>query len=574
VNQLSAEQQSIVGYSVEDLCVVACAGSGKTMTAVHRLASMRRSLGAHRGRIVLVSFSNVAVDTFRSQYRQLVIEADGASFHDRVEVSTLDALLTSKVLRPHGHRTMKSKVAPFLVTGSEPFLNAFMIPTDQYPRCVTTLEVGMRSQAPYFFFSFHTHTTEPDQAYSATIVNRLGKTGAYTYDLARYWCYRVFAEQPHLLRAFARRYPHIVVDEAQDVLPMHAAILGQLQEAGVKLTLIGDPCQAIYEFAGADGAFLKSKSGSGSVHSLPLTKNYRSVPSILTVANAIASRSDNAHRAEDPELHAAYFVGYQAAEKHKLIDAFEAAIGGGRQQKSASAVVCRGNDTVDELTGAAAPAGQGTLKGFAKAALLRDGHAKYVAAFEAVAESIVALLKSPPEGLLSQIKQPTSTDDSTAMRRKIWSFTRDPERGLPSASLLADAEWHPRLLTRIKLLLVALATDHGLSPVDNVGRKLAKTGLTNAPLIHAHYLAMQRAERVRIATVHQVKGQSLNAVLYIATKAQIEAILGGVGTELGRIGYVAVTRARDLFWLGVPGNALSKLKPALLNLGLRELGAT
>ena len=61
----SGEQQAVIDAPLAPLAVIACAGSGKTATAVHRLVAMRRLLGEARGRIALLSFSNVAVDTFR-----------------------------------------------------------------------------------------------------------------------------------------------------------------------------------------------------------------------------------------------------------------------------------------------------------------------------------------------------------------------------------------------------------------------------------------------------------------------------------------------------------------------------
>jgi ATP-dependent exoDNAse (exonuclease V) beta subunit len=60
-------------------------------------------------------------------------------------------------------------------------------------------------------------------------------------------------------------------------------------------------------------------------------------------------------------------------------------------------------------------------------------------------------------------------------------------------------------------------------------------------------------------------------VLYLATKEHVAALLDGVNSEVGRIGYVAVTRARNLLWLGVPANALKELQPALLAYGFQEL---
>src|SRR5690606_17245032 len=148
---------------------------------------------------------------------------------------------------------------------------------------------------------------------------------------------------------------------------------------------------------------------------------------------------------------------------------------------------------------------------------------------------------------------------------------RNSNTGLPSTSLQANTEWHPLLLTRVKALLATLEKDHGLKPVDNIGMRLAKTKLPNAPLAAAEDLAASSAARIRVDTVHQAKGESLDAVLYMATKEHITAMLDGVASEVGRIGYVAVTRARDLLWLGVPANSLSELRPKLVASGFQEI---
>ena len=107
------------------------------------------------------------------------------------------------------------------------------------------------------------------------------------------------------------------------------------------------------------------------------------------------------------------------------------------------------------------------------------------------------------------------------------------------------------------MLLAAIERDHGLASADNLGNKLSRRGLTNAPLIAAADLVVENDQtRIRVDTVHQAKGESLDAVLYMANREHVDALLAGVGTEVGRIGYVAVTRARNLLWLGVPANAL------------------
>ena len=58
-----------------------------------------------------------------------------------------------------------------------------------------------------------------------------------------------------------------------------------------------------------------------------------------------------------------------------------------------------------------------------------------------------------------------------------------------------------------------------------------------------------------------------NQTAFLAGVLVVLALLAGTHSEVGRIGYVAVTRAKNLLWLGVPANAIKELKPALLAAG-------
>lgn len=569
---LSAEQQAIIDASLEPLSVVACAGSGKTRTAVRRLVEVRKRLGDHRGRVALLSFSNVAVETFRDSYQALAQNLPAGIGRDRVEIDTLDGFITSKILRPHAYRTMGATQAAFLVMGSEPFLNGFTFKTSTYPLNVTKMQAGFRAGAVYFYYANNDQTSELNAPYASGIVSRLGRTGAYTHNLGRYWCHRVLLEQPAILRALVRRYPHILVDESQDIGTLHQAILEQLIASGSQISLIGDPHQGIYEFAGANGNFLAQYGQRPGVKSYALTRNYRSVPPILTLANRFSTRTDTAERQVPATPHGAFFIAYKNAEREQLVTAFRAAVLAAGLEPKRSAVVCRGRELADKLAGKDAPAGQGIVKSFATAAILRDKRQDYLNAFKTVAACIVGLLADPPECLVAMITQPARYPEARLLRREIWSFTRNPNTGLPSASLTADTQWHPVLLARTKALLASLQHKFGLATADNLGNKLAKKGLPNASLMVGGDLAAAQDARIRVDTVHQVKGESLDAVLYLAAKEHVVALLAGVNTEVGRIGYVAVTRARNLLWLGVPANALAELQPALLASGFQEAG--
>lgn len=569
---LTPEQQDVVDAPMVPLCVIACAGSGKTKTAVHRLVSMRRNLGEARGRVALLSFSNVAVDTFRKAYDELASSLPSSAGRSRVEIDTLDGFITANIIRPHGHRTMKSSRATFLVTGNETFLEGFKFPTSAFPQSITALKLAFVNGAELFYYAFNDQTEQVDTFIARSLITKLGRTGAYTHDLGRYWTYRALKERPELLAALARRYPHILIDEAQDIGSVHQAILELLIGAGSCVTLIGDPNQGIFEFASADGNFLSSYHQRAGVKQYSLKKNFRSAPSIVDLANGLCGRDDVAERSAPSEPHGAFFTSYKKVQYPQLITAFQGAMSAAGADIKRSAILCRANGLAQTLRGDQAPVGQGLVKAFAAAAVLRDRRKDFLKAFQRVAVAVVALLDNAPHGLVSQITQPLSDPVDRELRKTIWAFTRDAATGLPSSSLVADTHWHPQLLARVKVLLASLETKFGLKPTDNIGRKLAKTALPNSPLASAEDLANSDATALRVDTVHKAKGESLDAVLYMTTREHAQALLDGVTTDVGRIGYVAATRARDLLWVAVPHSALKELRPTLLAKGFKEVG--
>lgn len=573
MTMLSEEQEAVVRAPNGPLSVIACAGSGKTRTAVHRLVEIRRRLGENRGRVALLSFSNIAIDTFRRNYQELAQNLPATAGRDRVDIDTLDAFITSNILRPHAHRTMGATQTSYLVTGSEPFLSGFTFRVQNIPQNITTMQVGYRDGEFRFYRQVHSQVVDIPSGEALRLINRLGAAGAYTHDIGRYWCYRVLNEQPAILRALVRRYPHILIDESQDIGPCHQAILELLARSGVEISLIGDPNQGIYEFAGADGRFLSEYGNHAGVTGHSLTSNYRSVPAILALANRISGRSDTGFRDEPITMQGAFFAPYRAADRAQLIEAFAVAVGTAELNLERAAVLCRGVKLANELAGSDTPVGQGLIKEFARASVLRDKHHDYRRSFDVTADCVISLLTNAPKNLLAQLRQPAHYPELRPLRQALWRFTRNADDGLPSATLLADTEWHSLLVTRVRQLLVSLQARFGLTFTDTLTHRLARRNLPHAPLMAADDLGSQRSARVRIETVHKVKGESLDAVLYMATREHIEAMLDGMSTEVGRIGYVAVTRARNLLWLGVPANALPRLRPRLVDCGFREVSA-
>lgn len=566
----SPEQQLVIDAPLVPLAVTACAGSGKTATAIQRLVEMRRRLAGAKGRIALLSFSNVAVETFRQGYQELSQTLPGGSGRNRVDIDTLDGFITTQIMRAHAHRTMGANQTAFLVTGGEPFLAGFNCPTRDHPIPASDIKVRLNAGQPLFYYTVHGNEMPLNQVDASRVVDRLGRVGAYTHDLGRYWCYRVLSEQPVVLRALARRYPHIIVDEAQDIGVLHQELLELLIGAGVQVSLIGDPNQAIYEFADADGLFLRSYHERDGVAPYSLTRNYRSLPSILSVANHLSGRADDPDRDDELPPLGAYFIGYGEQALPPLLDAFHAELGRQAINPDRAAVVCRAAAMASRLSGERDPEGRGAVKLFAEAAVLRDQCSDFLGAFRMVARGIVSQLDGPPPGLLNRLSGVAHDRELRELRRRLWLFTRDPAQGLPASSLPASGQWLPLLQERVAQLLREIQRDFGLATLDGLTRRLTRALLPAGPLSAELEVEVEQEPKARVRTVHQVKGESIDAVLYVANRANIEAMLNGMDTEVGRIGYVAVTRACNLLWLAVPTAALAALRPQLEQAGFLE----
>lgn len=563
--QLSGEQKAIVDAAVGPLSIQACAGSGKTRTAVHRLLKLREILSDSRGHIMLLSFSNVAVQAFRSELSAHRLDTS------RIGVATVDSFFVSNVVQPHGKRTMRSIRTPFLVQGGESFLDNYQFrympdSPNAFPVTAERVVVNIVNGAFHFGHSpfGNAVVSIPD---GVTPTDALGRVGAYAHETGRYWAIRVLREQPIILRALARRYPHIIVDEAQDIGTMQAALLDMLIGAGVQVSLVGDAAQAIFEFAGADGTYLNSFAVAGG-QQLPLTRNYRSNDRILSVANKIANRNDSVERIAQQPWQGAYFTPYSNLQESVLVSAFHATIASCGIPHGEAVVVCRSRDLLRRLAGTDTEFGKGAVVKAAKASLLRDVHANIPEAYKALCAAVFSLLSGYPDESPVLLRKHSNVPPMREVRTLIWRFLRDPATGLPASTLHAQNEWHGLLKERLEPLLKSCADLLGCTVKDNLGRLVTKTNLPNKSLADA--VTVPNSDSLAHETVHQVKGRSLDAVLYLATEKNVKALIEGVGTELGRIGYVAVTRARDLFVLGVPQGSLPTCQQKLLDLGFSE----
>lgn len=79
------------------------------------------------------------------------------------------------------------------------------------------------------------------------------------------------------------QYDNILLDEAQDTNSTRRALVKMMLKG--RLFAVGDSCQAIYGFTGADSAALDNIRADFNAETLPLTVTYRCPKSIVSVAN-------------------------------------------------------------------------------------------------------------------------------------------------------------------------------------------------------------------------------------------------------------------------------------------------
>lgn len=569
---LSPQQREIVDSPLKSMAVSACAGSGKTATAVRRLAAMRKRLDDKHGHIALLSFSNVAVDTFNEDYNALMPEEAGARRKGGIEIATVDSFITTNIIRPHGHLVMGCNRTPFLVDGSEPFLTNFKVRDGTRPHPTTDLQLNFDADAGLQFVVGRGNKVVEKQTANKAI-KELAQVGAYSHALGSLWALMVLRKQPLITRALVRRYPHILVDEAQDIGKLHELILLDLLQAGSQVSLIGDVNQGIYEFSGATGSFLEQYADREGVEGQLLETNFRSVPSIVTIANKLSDRADVPQRTEPETLSGAYYFVYKTEEKDSALKSFAALLGEAGIAVSDAAVLCRSAKWAHDWVGGEEEQGQGVLRQFVSAAIQRDKFGYFDDAFKHCCTGVVGLLDDDHGDVLSDLVRGGSDRRSTQMlRRTLWAFVKDASSGLPSASLVADTTWQPTLLARMEALLDTLTVDFGLKARSNWKAKLAKRKIFNRPLVQDADLGGEELPKFRVSTVHKVKGESIRGVLYICNRSHLNELLGGTTTEVGKIGYVALTRARDLFVLGVPAANKEEFSPKLDALGFKKAG--
>jgi len=292
---LNPEQLAVATAPGGPMLVVAGAGSGKTRALTYRLAWLVHH-GVEPGRILLATFTNRAAREMLSRVEVLVKQRTreiwGGTFHH----------IANRILRTHGKLL---DISPdFTILDREDS-------KDLLASCVQ--EAGVDTKQRRFpqknvlaaISSFVQNTLDPlatvisarfpmfiqelDGIEKVLVLYTAKKHRRQLLDfddLLSAWL-RLMSEHDDVRAMLAGQFVHILVDEYQDTNAIQGAIVDLLASRHRNLAVVGDDSQSIYSFRGANFEnIITFTDRYPEAKEYRLETNYRSVPEILTLANA------------------------------------------------------------------------------------------------------------------------------------------------------------------------------------------------------------------------------------------------------------------------------------------------
>jgi DNA helicase-2/ATP-dependent DNA helicase PcrA len=249
------------------LLIVAGPGTGKTRTLTHRIAHLIADHGVAPEACLAITFTRRAAGEMRERLASLLPDGRGP----RVPVMTFHALGLA-ILREQEDRLGLG--APLRVAGESEAL-AVARETLGVSALEASRLIADRAARP--------------EAYERALHAR----GLVDFDDLIALPVGLLATQADLAAHYRARWPHLSVDEYQDVDAQQYQLVRLLATGAASLCAIGDPDQAIYGFRGTDvRSFGQFQSDYPAARVVSLTRNYRSTRTIVDAAlQAVAPTS-------------------------------------------------------------------------------------------------------------------------------------------------------------------------------------------------------------------------------------------------------------------------------------------
>lgn len=295
------------------LLVIAGAGSGKTNTLAHRVATLIRA-GADPQRMMLLTFSRRAAQEMERRVGGVLQKTLGLQGSQ-----ALPALPWSGTFHGIGARLLR-EYAPRI--GLEENFTIHDRGDAEDLMGMVRHEIGLGDSKKRFplkgtclgIYSRVLNTREPlglvlqdlypwctqwedelKKLFGAYVEAKQQQNVLDYDDLLSFWADMV--AEPALAAEIGGRFDHLLVDEYQDTNRLQSEILLALKPTGEGVTVVGDDAQSIYSFRGATVRNILDfpRQFTQPARIVTLERNYRSTQPILEASNAVIAAARERH---------------------------------------------------------------------------------------------------------------------------------------------------------------------------------------------------------------------------------------------------------------------------------------
>nr|MBL0711543.1 DNA helicase II [Colwellia sp.] len=303
LDSLNDKQREVVAAPLQNMLVLAGAGSGKTRVLVQRIAWLMQVEQAASHSILAVTFTNKAAAEMRARVEQVSSGSQGGGTHG-MWIGTFHGL-AHRLLRMHFQEAKLPQT--FQVLDSDDQLRLVK-------RIIRSLELDEKKWPPKQFVWYingkkdeglrpqHIDAQfDPSEAVFVKVYQAYQETcdraGLVDFAELLLRAHELWLHNPELLAHYQQRFRHILVDEFQDTNAIQYAWLTLLGKAGKEksnVMIVGDDDQSIYGWRGARIENIERFTHEfDNTKTIRLEQNYRSTANILNAANQLISNNNN-----------------------------------------------------------------------------------------------------------------------------------------------------------------------------------------------------------------------------------------------------------------------------------------
>lgn len=561
------EQENYINSPItEHIYLEACPGSGKTEVVAAKVSKEMEQWALFPCGMAILSFANSATDVLKDRIAKH--NRQSASFFPHF-IGTFDSFILKNIVSPIAHEItgFSGKDGDYSIRIVESSSPIFIKTKYQYAKRGHQYanQYDYDQATNKFVFS------NPDKDFERNLNSmlletwqnddlketkkRFLKAGFATYQDIEHLAIKLLTENisKTYVELIAQKFPLLIIDECQDLSMEQLIILGKLADIGVKLHLIGDLNQAIYGFRNADPQKVNDFITEIQATKLLLTKNFRSGQQIVDLCCSLVPSG----QITGQDNHGQYnckVIEYNSCPT-EVIPIFKQLT----QEHQNCVIVARGHSILNKFLSSENKLN--AVESLALAIVLFDENDlhKLKRSLTLFSEYLRDYFMDSESVKPNSFNCPESISSSLQWRKFLFAaLSHLVRKGLGDV----DKDWKPwckLLKDEMQILSKESFVDNEIAELlvklENVNHSSPK-GKGDKKLTHTLQLKPPKEEKLRLETIHQVKGETHDATMLISSErsgkeSHWKDWIKDPSSEAARLAYVACSRPKHLLILAV-----------------------